>query len=106
MTSLESLYNLRVRESDRLKTELALYNLDIHQKKAKLDNQRLKTMVKRSREQNLRSVNFDARNGRMEFGAVVKSQREQRRVTRRMLAVESHRAVFERRRLQFPTRQE
>ena len=39
------LYNLEI--------HLALYNLEIHQKKAKPDNHRLKTMVKRSFEQNL-----------------------------------------------------
>ena len=31
---LESLYKLRIRESDKLKTVLELYNMEIHQKKA------------------------------------------------------------------------
>ena len=31
---LEGLYKLRIRESEKLKTELELYNLEIHQKKA------------------------------------------------------------------------
>ena len=31
---LESLYNLRIRESEKLKTVLELYNMEIHQKKA------------------------------------------------------------------------
>ena len=74
---LESLYKLRIRESDKLKT---LYNMEIHQKKAKPDYHRLKTMVKRSIEQNLRSRNSEARNGRIESGVSVKNQREQRRV--------------------------
>ena len=39
-------------------------------------------MVKRSIEQNRRSRNFDARNERIESGAEVKNQREQRRVQR------------------------
>ena len=30
---LESLYKLRIRESDKLKTVLELYDLEIHQKK-------------------------------------------------------------------------
>ena len=45
---LESLYKLRMRESDKLKTVLELYDLEIHQKKAGPDYHRLKTMVKRS----------------------------------------------------------
>ena len=42
---LEGLYKLRIRESQTLKTVLELYDLEIHQKKAGLDNHRLKTMV-------------------------------------------------------------
>ena len=45
---LESLYKLRIRESEKLKTVLELYNMEIHQKKAGLDDHRLKTMLKRS----------------------------------------------------------
>ena len=55
---LESLYKLRMRESEKLKTVLELYNLEIHQMKAKPDYHRLKTMVKRSIEQDLRTRNF------------------------------------------------
>ena len=44
---LEGLYKLRIRESEKLKTVLALYNLEIHQKKAKPDYHRLTTMVKK-----------------------------------------------------------
>ena len=50
---LESLYKLRIRESEELKTVLELYNLEIHQKKApphhqkkaKPHHHRLKTLV-------------------------------------------------------------
>ena len=42
---LEGLYKLRIRESEKLKTVLELYNLEI-QKKAGPDYHRLKTMVK------------------------------------------------------------
>ena len=79
---LEGLYKLRIRESEKLKTVLELYNMEIHQKKAGPDYHILKTMVKRSIEQNLRIKNFEARNGNYERNAVVKNQvtkqREQR----------------------------
>ena len=79
---LESLHKLRIRESEKLKTVLELYNFEIHQKKAEPDYHRLETMVKRSIEQNLRLKNFEARNGNVETSAVVKNQwvkqREQR----------------------------
>ena len=55
---LEGLYKLRIRESEKLKTELELYNMEIHQKKAGPDYHRLKTMVKRSIEQDIRNKNF------------------------------------------------
>ena len=51
---LEGLYKLRIRKSEKLKTVLELYDLEIHQKRAGPDHHRLKTMVKRSIEQDLR----------------------------------------------------
>ena len=48
---LEGLYKLRIRESDKLKTVLELYDLETHQKKLGPDYHRLKAMVKRSIEQ-------------------------------------------------------
>ena len=79
---LEGLYKLRIRESEKLKTVLELYIMEIHQKKAGPDFHKLKTMVKRSIQQNQRIKNFEARNGRNERNAVVKNQgtkqREQR----------------------------
>ena len=63
---LEGLYKLRIRESEKLKTVLELYKMEIHQKKAGPDYHRLKTMVKRSIEQNLRIKNFEVRNGNYE----------------------------------------
>ena len=103
---LEGLHKLRIRESEKLKTVLELYNMEIHQKKIGPDYHRLKTMVKRSIEQNLRINNFEARNGNYETNAVVKNQGTKQRAknSRRLLAVESQRAVFERRQLQFPSR--
>ena len=44
---LEGLYKLRIRESDKLKTVLELYDLETHQKKLGPDYHRLKTMVKK-----------------------------------------------------------
>ena len=71
---LEGLYKLRIRESEKLKTVLELYDLETHQKKLGPDYHRLKTMVKRSIEQDLRNMNFGARNGNDESNAVVKNQ--------------------------------
>ena len=89
---LESLYKLRIRECEKLKTVLELYNMEIHQKKADPDYHRLKTMVKRGIEQNLRMKNFEARNGNNETRAVVKNQGGKTAWTkksRRLLATES-----------------
>ena len=56
--------------------------MEIHQKKAGPEYHRLKTMVKRRIEQDLRNKNFGTRNGNYETNAVVKNQgtpqREQR----------------------------
>ena len=71
---LEGLYKLRTRESEKLKTVLELYDLEIPQKKTGPDYHRLKTMVKRSFEQDLRSRNFGAGNANYEGNAVVKNQ--------------------------------
>ena len=71
---LEGLHKFRIRESEKLKTVLELYDLEIHQKKIGPDYHRLKTMVKRSIEQVIRNKNFGARNGNYERNAVVKNQ--------------------------------
>ena len=44
---LEGLYKLRMREYEKLKTVLELYDLETHQKKLEPDYHRLKTMVKK-----------------------------------------------------------
>ena len=64
--TLEGLFKLRIRGSDKLKTVLEMYDLEIHQKKLGPDYHRLKTMVKRSIEQDIRNKNFGARNGNYE----------------------------------------
>ena len=79
---LESLYKSRIRESEKLKAALELYNMEIHHKKAVPAYHRLKTMVKRRIEQNLRMKNFQARNGNYETNAVVKNQGTKQREPR------------------------
>ena len=103
---LEGLYKLRIRESEKLKTVLELYDLETHQKKLGPDYHRLKTMVKRSIEQDIRNKNFGARSGNFEKNAVVKNQgtNSLNKELRRLLAMRNQRAVCERRQLQFPPR--
>ena len=80
--NLEGLYKLRIRESEKLKTVLELYDLETHQKKIGLECHRLKTMVKRSIEQDFRNKNFGARNGTYERNAVVKNPGTKQRAQR------------------------
>ena len=83
--------------------------MEIHQKKAGPDYHRLKTMVKRSIEQEIRNKNFGNRIGTFEKNAVVKNQGSIQRVQKnswRLLAMGNERAVCERRQLQFPSRYE
>ena len=77
---LEGLYKLRIRQSGKLKTVLELYDLEIHQKKIGPDYHRLKTMVQRSIEQDIRNKIFGIRNGNYERNAVVKNQGTKQRV--------------------------
>ena len=79
---LEGLYKLRIRKSEKLKTVLELYDLEIHQKKLGPDYHKLKAMVKRSIEQEIRNKNFGARSGNFEKNAVVKNQGTKQRVQR------------------------
>ena len=106
---LESLYKLRIRESEKLKTVLELYNMELHQKKAGPDYHRFSSMVKRSIEQNQRIKNFEAKNGYFVPNAVVKNQSVKQREQRTLgdcWQWKTQRAVFERIQLQFPTRYE
>ena len=84
---LEGLCKLRIRESEKLKTVLELYDLEIHQKKIGHDCHRLKTMVKRSIEQDIRNRNFGARNGNFERNAVVKNQGTKKSVDKEFLEI-------------------
>ena len=74
MTFWKDCTKLRIGESEKLKTVLELYDLEIHQKKIGPDYHSLKTMVKRSIEQEIRSKNFGNRIGNFEKNAVVKNQ--------------------------------
>ena len=101
---LEGLFKLRIRESEKLKTVLELYDLETHQKKLGPDYHRLKTMVKRSVDQEIRNKNFGSRNDNFE-NAVVKNEGTNQLV-QRILGDCWQRAVCERRQLQFPPRYE
>ena len=79
---LEGLKKSRIRESEKLKTVLELYDLEIHQKKLGPHYHRLKAMVKRSIEQEIRNNNFGARSGNFEKNTVVKNQGIKQRVQR------------------------
>ena len=94
---LEGLYKLRIRESEKLKTVLELYDLEIHQKKLGPDYHRLKTMVKRSIEQDIRNKNFGARNGNYEKKRRGQESGNKTACTKnswRLLAMGVQRAVF------------
>ena len=71
----ESLYKLRIRDSEQRKTVLELYDMEIHQQISMPKYQKLKTIVKRSIDQKLRLRKFDARQGKIETGPVVKSRK-------------------------------
>ena len=60
---LEGLYKLRIRESEKLKTRIGIVRPGDSSKKLGPDFHRLKAMVKRSIEQEIRNKNFGARSG-------------------------------------------
>ena len=94
---LKGLYKLRIRESEKLKTVLELYDLETHQKKLGPDYHRLKAMVKRSIEQDIRNKNFGARNGNFEKKRRGQESRDKTACTKnswRLLAMGVQRAVF------------
>ena len=79
---LEGLYKLRIRESEKTQDVLELYDLEIHQKKIGPDYHRLKTIVRRSIEQETRNRNSGARNGNYETSAVVQESRDKTACTK------------------------
>ena len=72
---LESLFKWRIRESVQLKIVLELYDMEIHQKISMPNYQKMKTMVKRRKDQKLRLRKVHASHGRIESGAVIKSRK-------------------------------
>ena len=103
---LEGLYKLRIRESEKLRTELELYDLETHQKKLRPDYHRLKAMVKRKAS----SKTFEIRILGPEMEILRRTPwsriREQTKNSWRLLAMGNQRAVCERRQVQFPPRYE
>ena len=93
---LEGLHKLRIRESEKLKTVLEVYDLEIHQKKIGPDNQRLKTMVKRSIDQDLRNKNFGPEMEIMRETpwSRIREQQQWTKNSSRLLAMGVQRAVF------------
>ena len=75
MISCKVCTKLRRRESAQLKTALELYDMEIHQKISMPNFQKLKTMVKRTKDQKLWLRNCDAMHGRIETGAVIKNRK-------------------------------
>ena len=70
---LEGPYKLRIRESQKLKTVLELYDLEIHQKKIGPDYHRLKTMVARRMGPPRHAINRRRRTGKRPDPACVQT---------------------------------
>ena len=84
---LEGLYKLRIRESEKLRTVLELYDLETHQKKLGPDHHRLKSVVKRSVVQEIRNKNFGARSGNFEKNAGGQESRDKTGVCKEFLEI-------------------
>ena len=94
---LEGLYKLRIRKSQKLKTVVELYDLETHHQKLGPDYHRLKALVKRSVEQDIRNKNFGARNGNYEKKRRGQESGNKTACTKnywRLLAMGVQRAVF------------
>ena len=61
---------LRIRESDQLRTVLAVYEQEVNQDRSKPSYQKLKTMVRRHVDQMIRTRSFKVRNGRIGAGSI------------------------------------
>ena len=100
---LESLYKMCTCGSDQFKTVPALYEQYIEQHNSQPPYQKLTTMVKRCSDQKTRARNFEARNERIETGALLEAV-SFKKEARRVLSMKSRRTVHKRRRLQLPPR--
>ena len=101
---LEGLYKFRIRESEKLKTVLELYDLEIHQKKIEPDYHRLKTMVKRSKIYETGILAPEMEIMKKLCGQESGDKTAWTKNSWRLLAMGIQRAVFFRRQLQFPSR--
>ena len=72
--TLEILYKLRTCESGQLFSG-GMHDMEIRQKITMPTHPKLKTMMKRRKDQKLRLRNFEARHGRIETGAVIKNRK-------------------------------
>ena len=100
---LQRLYKLRIRESEKQKTVFELYDLEIHPKMLRTGYHRLKAMVKRSIEQEIRNKNFGTRSGNCR-GQESGNKTACTKNSWRLLAMGNQRAMRERKQLQFPPR--
>ena len=87
MTSWKDRTNEEYESLQKLKTGLELYDLETHQKNLGPDYHRLKAMVKRSIEQEIRNKNFGARSGNFEKNAMWSRIREQNSVYKEFLEI-------------------
>ena len=95
-------------ESEKLRTVLELYDLETHQKKLGPYYHRLKTMVKRSIEQEIRNNNFGTELEilRRTPWSRIREQTACAKNSWRLLAMGNQRTMCERKQLQFPPRYE
>ena len=103
---LEGLYKLRRRESEKLKTVLEEYDLETHQKKLGPVYHRLKIVVERSIEQEMRNEFWEHKCKFREerLGQESGNKTACTKNSWRLLAMGNQRAVCKRRQLQFPPR--
>ena len=72
---LESLYNVRIRESAQRQTVLAMHEQAIDQNRSKPSYHKLETMASRHLDQMIRTQNFMVRNQRIDTGVLVKTRK-------------------------------
>ena len=70
-----SLYKMRIQESDQLPAVFAMYEQEINQNLSNPSYQKLKTMMKRQKDQKFRTRKFQARNERIKRGVLVKTRK-------------------------------
>ena len=71
---LFSVYKMRTRKCDQLRTVLAMCEQEIHQDRSRPNLSGVKTMVRRYTDQIIRARKFTVRNERVETGVLVKTQ--------------------------------